>query len=40
NQSTSHSTQPLPLMPTQSSNNHPLILVPHVLPSRSITTHP
>ncbi|CAM4926933.1 unnamed protein product [Rotaria socialis] len=39
NQSASHSTQPLPLMSTQSSNNHPLILVPHVLPDQLTRTH-
>ncbi|CAM4751722.1 unnamed protein product [Rotaria magnacalcarata] len=39
NQSASHSTQTLPLMSTQSSNNHPLILVPHVLPDQLPRTH-
>ncbi|CAF3747753.1 unnamed protein product [Rotaria magnacalcarata] len=39
NQSVSHSTQTLPLMSTQSSNNYPLILVPHVLPDQLPRTH-
>ncbi|CAF3465429.1 unnamed protein product [Rotaria socialis] len=39
NQSTSHSTQPLPLMSTQSMNNHLLIPEAHVLADKLPHTH-